>query len=80
MRDRDASQRNLPRPDPNEPIPRSLWRRCYRIRNRYHSLEDTLAVQGLDGYRCSLTNGPPRGPMSVLGGSGRAASKEEVRV
>jgi hypothetical protein len=51
MRARDASQRNLPRPDANEPIPRSLWRRCYRIRNRYHSLEDTLTVQGLDGYR-----------------------------
>ncbi len=51
MRDRDAVQRNLPRPDPNEPIPRFLWRRCYRIRNRYHSLEDTIEIQGLRGYR-----------------------------
>jgi hypothetical protein len=28
----------------------------------------------------SLTNGPPPGPMSALGGSGRAGSKEEGRV
>jgi hypothetical protein len=28
----------------------------------------------------SLTNGLPSGPMSALGGSGRAAPKEEVRV
>ena len=51
MRDRHASERDLPRPDPNEPIPRWLWRRCYRIRNRYHSLEDTLEIQGLRGER-----------------------------
>lgn len=47
MRARDATQRNLPPPDASEPIPRALWRRCYRIRNRYHSLEDTIEVQGL---------------------------------
>ena len=46
---RHAVQRNLPRPDPIEPIPRWLWRRCYRIRNRYHSLEDTIEAQGLRG-------------------------------
>jgi hypothetical protein len=51
MSDRDAIQRNLPRPDPNTPIPRFLWRRCYRIRNRYHSLEDTIEAQGLRGYQ-----------------------------
>ncbi len=51
MNARHAVQRNLPRPDPNEPIPKFLWRRCYRIRNRYHSLEDTLEAQGLRGYR-----------------------------
>ena len=28
----------------------------------------------------NLTNGPPSGPMSALGGSGRATPKEEVRV
>ena len=49
MRARDATRRNLPLPDPDEPIPRSLWRRCYRIRNRYHSLEDTIEIQGLRG-------------------------------
>lgn len=47
MRARDATQQNLPAPDPNEPIPRNLWRRAYRIRNRYHSLEDAIEVQGL---------------------------------
>jgi hypothetical protein len=47
MRARDAARRNLPSPDPSEPIPRALWRRCYRIRNRYHSLEDTIEVHGL---------------------------------
>jgi hypothetical protein len=47
IRARDATQRNLPSPDPSEPIPRALWRRCYRIRNRYHSLEDTIEIQGL---------------------------------
>jgi len=49
-RARHAVQRNLPRPDPSEPIPGWLWKRCYRLRNRYHSLEDTLEVQGLRGY------------------------------
>jgi len=29
---------------------RWLWRRCYRLRNRYHSLEDTLRYQQLFGY------------------------------
>jgi hypothetical protein len=46
-RNRQASQLALPRPDPAEPIPRWLWKRCYRLRNRYHSLEDTLEIQGL---------------------------------
>jgi hypothetical protein len=47
MRVRDAARLNLPPPDTNEPISRALWRRCYRIRNRYHSLEDTLEIHGL---------------------------------
>ena len=51
MRARDAARRNLPSPDPTEPIPRALWRRCYRIRNRYHSLEDTIEVHGLREQR-----------------------------
>ena len=47
FRARFASQHGLSAPDPNEPIPRALWRRSYRIRNRYHSLEDTIEIQGL---------------------------------
>jgi hypothetical protein len=47
IRARDAARRNLPSPDPSEPIPRAIWRRRYRIRNRYHSLEDTIEVHGL---------------------------------
>jgi hypothetical protein len=47
---RHAVQRNLPRPVPSEDIPGWFWRRCYRIRNRYHSLEDTLEAEGLRGY------------------------------
>jgi hypothetical protein len=47
FRDRFASQHGRPLPDPDEPIPRALWKRCYRIRNRYHSLEDTIEIQGL---------------------------------
>jgi len=47
IRNRFASQHALPRPNPDDPIPRWLWKRSYRIRNRYHSLEDTLEIQGL---------------------------------
>lgn len=31
-------------------MPRALWSRLFKLRNRYHSLEDTLEVQGLQGY------------------------------
>jgi hypothetical protein len=47
FRARFASQHARPLPDADEPIPRALWKRCYRIRNRYHSLEDTIEIQGL---------------------------------
>jgi hypothetical protein len=30
---------------------RQLWERSFRIRNRYHSLENTLKIQVLWGYR-----------------------------
>jgi hypothetical protein len=49
-RNREASWHAKPRPDPSEPIARWLWKRCYRLRNRYHSLEDTIEIQGLRGY------------------------------
>jgi hypothetical protein len=53
-RNRQASWLAMPRSGPNEPIPRWLWKRCYRLRNRYHSLEATLEVQGLKGYRGTI--------------------------
>jgi hypothetical protein len=49
-RAREANLRGQPRPDPNTPIPNWLWKRCYRLRNMYHSLEDTIENQGLRGY------------------------------
>jgi hypothetical protein len=54
IRNRFASQHALPRPDPDEPIPTWLWKRSFRIRNRYHSLEDTLVFELLWGYRDEL--------------------------
>jgi hypothetical protein len=64
MRARDASRRNLPLPDPNEPIPRFLWRRCYRIRNRYHSLDDTLQILELREYSQPYTDDDTCGNIS----------------
>jgi hypothetical protein len=50
-RNREASWQVQPWPTENLSIPKSLWRRLFRLRNRYHSLEDTLHIQGLSGYR-----------------------------
>jgi hypothetical protein len=49
-RNRDASQHARPWPTEHAPIPRWLWKRLFRIRNRYHSLEATLQFEGLRGY------------------------------
>jgi len=49
-RNREASRRAQPWPTGDLAIPRWLWKRLFRLRNRYHSLEDTLQVQGLRGY------------------------------
>jgi hypothetical protein len=49
-RNREACWLARPRPHPDEPIPRWLWKRRYRLRNRYHSLEDTLRYEQLFGY------------------------------
>ncbi len=46
-RARDANRGGGPQPVSDDTIPRWLWKRCYRLRNRYHSLEDTLRWQGL---------------------------------
>ena len=50
-RNREASWHARPWPVEDQPIPRSLWKRLYKLRIRYHSLEDTLHIQGLSGYR-----------------------------
>ena len=49
-RNREASWHAQPWPVEDQPIPRWLWRRLLKLRNRYHSLEDTLHIQGLSGY------------------------------
>jgi hypothetical protein len=49
-RNREASWREQPWPTEHQPIPRTLWRRLFRLRNRYHSLENTLQFEGLRGY------------------------------
>jgi hypothetical protein len=54
-KNREASWRARPWPVEDQPIPRSLWKRLYKLRIRYHSLEDTLHIQGLSGYRQPYT-------------------------
>jgi hypothetical protein len=49
-RNREASWRAQPWPMEDQPVPRWLWKRLFRLRNRYHSLEDTLQFEGLRGY------------------------------
>jgi hypothetical protein len=44
-RNREASWRDQPWPVENQLTPRALWRRLFRLRNRYHSLEDTLQFE-----------------------------------
>jgi hypothetical protein len=54
-RNREAAWHAQPWPVKDQPIPRWLWKRLYKLRIRYHSLEDTLHIQGLSGYRESYT-------------------------
>ncbi|SCB40259.1 hypothetical protein GA0061098_1008105 [Bradyrhizobium shewense] len=49
-RNRQAVKRDQPWPTEYPPIPRALLKRLYRLRNRYHSLEDTLQLEGLQRY------------------------------
>jgi hypothetical protein len=49
-RNRQADWSGRCRVEADTPIPRWLWKRCYRLRNRYHSLEDTIEIQGLRDY------------------------------
>lgn len=49
-RNREAAKREQPWPTEYPPIPRVLWKRLFRLRNRYHSLDDTLELEGLKRY------------------------------
>jgi hypothetical protein len=49
-RNREASWHAQPWPMEHQPIPGWLWKRLFRLRNRYHSLEATLQFEGLHGY------------------------------
>lgn len=44
---REAGCRGQPRSEPSQPIPKSLWSKLFRLRNRYHSLADTIQFEGL---------------------------------
>jgi hypothetical protein len=59
-RNREASWHAQPWPVEDQPIPRWLWKRLYKLRIRYHSLEDTLHIQGLSGYRQSTLSNTDR--------------------
>jgi hypothetical protein len=54
-RSREASWHAKPWPTEDQPIPRWLWKRLFRLRNRYHSLDDTLQFEGLRGYSQAYT-------------------------
>jgi hypothetical protein len=54
-RNREASWHPQPWPTEHQPIPRWLWKRLFRLRNRYHSLDDTLQFEGLRGYSQAYT-------------------------
>jgi hypothetical protein len=55
LRNRRASWDGRPPPDPDKPVPRGLWKRCFHLRNRnrYCSrpLEYLLEIEGLAAYR-----------------------------
>jgi hypothetical protein len=50
-RNREAAWHAQPWPVETQPVLRWLWKRLFKLRIRYHSIEDTLHIQGLSGYR-----------------------------
>jgi hypothetical protein len=58
-RNREASRRSEQWPTEDLPIPRRLWRKLFKIRNRYHSLGDTIEIQRLSRYREQSLITPP---------------------
>jgi hypothetical protein len=57
-RNREASWHAQPWPTEKQPVPRWLWKRLFKLRNRYHSLEDTVQLEGLRGYSEPYTEEP----------------------
>jgi hypothetical protein len=51
LRNRRAQREQLPPPDPNKPIPPSLWKTCFHFLRYYGSLDEALMRRGLTEYR-----------------------------
>ena len=66
-RNREASKQEQPWPTKGQPIPRWLWKRLFRLRNRYHSLEDTLQFEGLRKYIGPYTEETCGDPSTPIG-------------
>jgi hypothetical protein len=63
---REASWHAQPWLAEQQPIPRWLWKRLFRLRNRYHSLDDTLQFEGLRGYDQPYTEDTGEGTVADL--------------
>jgi hypothetical protein len=57
-RNREAHRRSEPWPTEALTIPRRFWKQLFRLRNKYHSLEDTIEIQGLARYRDPVQTTP----------------------
>lgn len=64
-RNREARKREQPWSAGAQPIPRRLWKRLFKLRNRYHSLKDTVHFAELGNYSqpptestCGIIAGP----------------------
>lgn len=57
-RNRKAVKREQPWPTEYPPIPRALWKQLFRLRNRYHSLDDTLELERLNRYATPAVTPP----------------------
>jgi hypothetical protein len=51
LRNWGADEHGLERPEPNKPIDRHFWQKCFSIRARHSSLEEALERRGLAKYR-----------------------------
>jgi hypothetical protein len=49
-RNREAARHDQPWPVEPQPTPNALWKKLFKLRIKYHSLDDALSFQGLSGY------------------------------